>query len=214
MGFLYRYIDLEDNIIKYVGIVKHGNKIGKLKNRIYTHHSLDEWAKNGQWKIEYLKRDIQSRTDVECLEAHYIALYGTDKYYNQRKSGWGLCSFVDSTDDEWIELEYIPKSIKKPKRLTAAEVKDYLEECFLEGKMFPRVEDRQPMIEKLNFRDKNSHVLKSKDSLNTRLEELDIPYRIVVKNKIIHLPKMGKLRCRSLWEIEKIDKENVPGSAI
>lgn len=101
MACIYRYTDLTDNIIKYVGIVWSNNRT--LKQRLYEHSKNDEWCKNGKFKIEYIK--VQSRTDAEFLEAHYISLYHTDKYYNDSKSEWGISSFVPYKESDWQEYD-------------------------------------------------------------------------------------------------------------
>lgn len=99
MACIYRYTDLADNIIKYIGIVWSDNRT--LKQRLYEHSKNDEWCKNGNFKIEYIK--VKSRTDAEFLEAHYISLYHTDKYYNDSKSEWGISSFVPYKESDWKE---------------------------------------------------------------------------------------------------------------
>lgn len=108
MGFVYRYIDKEDNIIKYVGIVY--GKTRTLKNRIEEHKTQDWWAKGNNFRIEYLKENINTRTDAEYFEAHYISLYNTDKWYNKAKANWGISSFLPDREKEWIE--YIDPSEK------------------------------------------------------------------------------------------------------
>ena len=99
MGIVYRYTDLSDETIKYIGIVWSGNRT--LKQRVAEHARDDEWCKQGAWRIEYLKRDIASRTDAEMLEAHYIAKYGTDEHFNTRKKGWGTSDILDDKEDKW-----------------------------------------------------------------------------------------------------------------
>ena len=100
MGYVYRYTDLKDNKIKYVGIVY--GETRSLGRRIYEHRLYDEWCKNNNYKIEYIKMPIHTRTDVEFLESHFISLYGTDKYFNIRKKGWGVSNLVSYEETEWI----------------------------------------------------------------------------------------------------------------
>lgn len=99
MGYVYRYTDLEDNIIKYVGIVWSNRP---LLQRIKEHQYNDSWCINKKWKIEYIKEDINTRTDAEYFEAHYISLYQTDKYFNTSKAGWGVSSFLPNREDDWV----------------------------------------------------------------------------------------------------------------
>lgn len=99
MGYVYRYIDKSDGIIKYVGIVWSENR--SLKQRIKEHSINDFWCKKSEWYIEYIEENINSRTDAEYFEAHYISLYETDKYYNKSKSGWGISSYLPNRENEW-----------------------------------------------------------------------------------------------------------------
>lgn len=92
---VYRYTDIEDEQIKYVGIVRKG----KLSNRLQSHETDDEWCKNRGWFIEYFDCDTQS--EAEAFEAHLIALYGTDKYYNVKKAGWGINKYLPDVEKWW-----------------------------------------------------------------------------------------------------------------
>lgn len=105
MAIVYRYIDLRDNIIKYVGIVWANNRT--LDDRIREHSANDFWCKGGYWKVEYLNRDIQNRMDAELLEAHYIGKFDTGKWYNTYKSSWGRSTLLDDSNDQWIEYGII-----------------------------------------------------------------------------------------------------------
>ena len=98
MTCVYRYTDKTDGKIKYVGIVY--GKTRSLIDRI-AEHERDPWYKNGEWLIEYLESDVKTRNDAEMLEAHYIALYGTDKWYNKSKTQWGLCSYAPNLENQW-----------------------------------------------------------------------------------------------------------------
>lgn len=98
MAYVYRYTDMSDNIIKYVGIVWSNNR--SLRQRIKEHELYDEWCKNKLWKIEFLTEDIDTRTDAEYFESHYISLFKTDRYYNIKKANWGVSSFLP-TRDNW-----------------------------------------------------------------------------------------------------------------
>ena len=101
MGFVYRYIDKEDNIIKYVGIVY--GKCRTLKNRIEEHKTQDWWAKGKSFKIEYITEKIETRTDAEYFESHFISLYNTDKWFNKSKAGWGVSLFLPNRENDWVE---------------------------------------------------------------------------------------------------------------
>lgn len=110
MAYIYRYTDLADDIIKYVGIVWSENR--ELEDRLHEHEINDDWCKTRKWKIEYITENILTRTDAEYFEAHYISLYGTDKYFNISKSGWGVSLFLPNRENDWIEFIQILKNFK------------------------------------------------------------------------------------------------------
>lgn len=114
MAYVYRYTDVKDGIIKYVGIVTAEGRT--LSERISEHSKLDEWTKGKKWKIEYL--EVANKTDAEFLESHFISLFHTYNFYNVKKSNWGTSSISFSIDAEWIELGSGKKEVK-------AEVNDY-----------------------------------------------------------------------------------------
>ena len=100
MAYVYRYTDLADNIIKYVGIVYGENRT--LKQRVYEHFRDDEWCEGKQWKIEYI--NVKNRTDAEHFESHFIAIFKTYQYYNDAKSNWGESDYLP-TEVDWIEYK-------------------------------------------------------------------------------------------------------------
>ena len=112
MACIYRYTDLADGIIKYVGIVY--GETRTLKNRLIE-HLHDEWYKYKNWKIEYIDVGIDSRTDAEYYEAHYISLYKTDKYYNMSKSGWGISKYLPDRENDWQEYQLVDVPIETKK---------------------------------------------------------------------------------------------------
>ena len=86
---VYRYLDVDDEKIKYVGICNNGT----LSNR-HRGHMNDEWFRNGNFICEYIQ--YQNRSETEAMESHLISVYGTDKYYNKSKTGWGEISFIQT----------------------------------------------------------------------------------------------------------------------
>lgn len=102
MGYVYRYTDIADGIVKYVGIVSSENRT--LLQRVKEHQTYDDWCNGSQWKIEYL--EINNKTDCEGLESHFISLYETDKWYNTRKTGWGVSNIYSMFNWKWEEFEY------------------------------------------------------------------------------------------------------------
>ena len=102
MAYVYRYTDKSDGIIKYVGIV--WSKSRTLSQRI-AEHSAERKFKGHEWLIEYKDVPEMTRTDAEYMEAHYIALYHTDKYLNSSKGGWGISRLIPTDDGQWERYE-------------------------------------------------------------------------------------------------------------
>ena len=95
MAYVYRYIYENDGIIKYVGIVYKR----MIDVRIKAHASVDDWRDKGNWRVEYFECD--NRSVAEAFESHLIALYGTDKYYNKAKKGWGINKYLPDVESWW-----------------------------------------------------------------------------------------------------------------
>ena len=112
MGYVYRYIDMKDNIIKYIGIVWSENRA--LLQRVREHQMYDEWCNGKQWKIEYM--EIDNKTDCEGLEGHFISLYGTGKWYNKGKKKWGISNVYSMIDWKWKEFDYTSDNMEVKKR--------------------------------------------------------------------------------------------------
>jgi hypothetical protein len=108
MGYIYRYTDIEDGIIKYVGIVWSENRT--LLQRVKEHQTYDDWCNGKQWRIEYM--NIDNKTDCEGLEAHFISLYNTSRLYNKSKTNWGISNVYSMINWEWRELNYHPENIE------------------------------------------------------------------------------------------------------
>lgn len=112
MDYIYRYIDNNDGIVKYIGRSKR-----KLDCRISEHENLDNWIKNGNWKIEYITVPNQSYS--ESLESHLIAFYKTYQWYNKAKANWGIIQEYLNYNFKWklysdndyiinLQYEYLP----------------------------------------------------------------------------------------------------------
>lgn len=94
MHIVYCYIDLIDNIVKYVGITKR-----KLISRIKEHERDEEWVSLSKWKILYF--NVKTKSESEAWESHLIAKYETFKFYNTAKRDWGLISEYNKIVPEW-----------------------------------------------------------------------------------------------------------------
>lgn len=85
-NIVYRFIDETDNKIKYVGITRRD----RISDRMLLHKECDIWKDLGIWKSE-----------AEAFESHLITLYGTDKYFNTMKVGWGLNQYLPDIENKW-----------------------------------------------------------------------------------------------------------------
>ena len=86
-NYVYRYIDKNDGIIKYVGIT---NNIDK---RVEQHLMYTDPLCGGEWRIEYIEG--LTRAEADMLETYYIQYYGTGKYYNKAKTKRGDIRFLN-----------------------------------------------------------------------------------------------------------------------
>lgn len=102
MALVYKYTDLSDNIVKYIGIVHGENRT--LKQRVYEHSVKDMWCIGKTWDIEYF--EVASRTDAELLESHFISLYKTYIYFNQSKSDWGESNLLNNIQIHWQKYHH------------------------------------------------------------------------------------------------------------
>ena len=123
MAVVYRYVDLHDEKIKYVGIVWSGNRT--LEQRVKEHSKQDEWCVNGCWRVEYLQKEVKSRIDAELLEAHYISQFKTNEWYNTSKANWGTSELLQN-DAEEVWREYTTIGDIKPSTMT-----DKIEEGYI-----------------------------------------------------------------------------------
>lgn len=104
MYFVYRYIDLADEIIKYVGITNN------LEYRI-KQHEQDDWCSRRKWRIEYF--ETENKAEAYAFETHYINLYKTGEYFNKAQVGQGINKYLP--EQKWIEYGKLLKEEKKRK---------------------------------------------------------------------------------------------------
>ena len=92
MFYVYRYTDLRDDIVKYIGITKR-----KLQLRVKEHDKQDDWLDNlVYWDIDYFC--VKNQSEAEAWESHLISEYCTYNWYNKGKADWGsITSFTDIT---------------------------------------------------------------------------------------------------------------------
>lgn len=88
---VYRYVDMDNDSIAYVGIVTNSS----LPTR-HKAHEGEEWYKGGNFLCEYI--EVNTKSEAEAIESHLISLYNPT--YNKAKVGWGLISFLP-TEFDW-----------------------------------------------------------------------------------------------------------------
>lgn len=93
---VYRYTNINNGKIEYVGIVTYGS----LPNRHKT-HCREEWYKNGTFLFEYI--EVATKSEAEAIESHLISLYDSEFLHNKSKVGWGLNSYLPN-EYEWIPV--------------------------------------------------------------------------------------------------------------
>lgn len=153
VGYVYKYVDTTDGIVKYVGLVNPGNS---LQTRI-NQHKRDDWWSN-DFDIYYVK--TTSKTDCESLEAHLIECYRTYDYYNKAKSNWGMSSYIDESRLQWIKYIYPDKDKKAIVRKNLSKHRSTLKE--LEKKdeeLKKRIMNMQSCIEYDRNKLKENHYL-------------------------------------------------------
>lgn len=100
MPYVYKYVDNEDGICKYVGITSGG--VTALKNRLCA-HKREDWTKGKQFTITCFRCD--TRSEAEAFESHFISEYGTWKYFNTSKADWGINHWLSNVDVNWQPIE-------------------------------------------------------------------------------------------------------------
>lgn len=88
MPYIYKYVNKETEAVEYVGIIKSDSNFpGRFEQ-----HERDPWYVKDKYDIYF--SEVETQTDAEALEGHFISLYGSNKYHNKAKTGWGECSFA------------------------------------------------------------------------------------------------------------------------
>ena len=167
MKYVYRYTDLSDGIIKYVGIVCRKCEDG-LQRRIKEHAQNDVWTFNKSWKIEYI--EVETLNDAHSLESHFIAKYNTSDWYNIQSAKEGLLSFIND-DFEWkVAEECLMVEAKKIQKYSNDKIKEILH---LRESLARRMGEITTSIKIItNFLENKDYSLFSEDVLRKDLKEL------------------------------------------
>lgn len=120
MGCIYRYVNKNTEQVEYIGLVYDR----PLYKRIGEHAKMEHWNSQ-KYRVDYIT--CSSRTDVEFLEAHFIAKYKTYNYYNEAKKKMGESKLLDDKEFHWIELYSCIVDGFTPKTIAREYAKMYLE---------------------------------------------------------------------------------------
>lgn len=91
--YVYKYVDIKDQKVKYVGKTTNINK--RIKD-----HERDKWFLNSTYDIYYI--ECNTKADMDCLETYFIGYYGSCEYYNVAKN-WGNVTLNLTIDEnQWI----------------------------------------------------------------------------------------------------------------
>lgn len=114
--YVYKYTDLQDGTVKYVGIIRTDSNFPMR----FIQHKSDRWHKTSYWHIEYF--EVETVTDAEAIEGHLIWLYGTGEYYNKAKTTWGKCTFIPEADFLWSTYIKEDASVMEERSLQLAQI--------------------------------------------------------------------------------------------
>lgn len=114
MPYIYKYVNKETEQVEYVGIIKSDSN---FPGRFYQ-HSTDPWYVPNKYQIYYA--EVETQTDAEALEGHFIATYRSDRFYNIAKGKWGICSFAPLV--KWTEFNFKRKNVKRAAGVTYTKV--------------------------------------------------------------------------------------------
>lgn len=106
MFYVYRYIDIFDNIIKYIGKVTEQELCQRIRQ-----HSYEEKFQNSDWRIEYIV--CKTRTQADAYESHFIAKYKTYRFLNVAKANWGIMPELEGVHFKWISYYDVQYSNSK-----------------------------------------------------------------------------------------------------
>lgn len=127
---------------------------------IYDDTKLNNQKNMSTKKVNYMML-TKKKSNIELYNALMRVEYGYCKY---------LAKYLGFTN---AEGRYTYKTLSKDHSLSS-----FLQKYVDDKIVMLQLKDRKPLIEKLNVRSEKRTQLKSKESLNAALEEMEIPYRI------------------------------------
>lgn len=203
MGYVYKYIDKSDNIVKYVGIVWKGS----LEQRINSHR-YDYWFRGKNWEIKYIITPNESRTDTEYMEAHFISYYESYKYYNEAKNNWGVSKFIpEYKEEDWILYDSPDIEINPSKTIfdLENELIEYKEKYYKLSKEYNVLKEEYELL-KNNFEyevEKRLNYLEAGQKIIDRLNKNSINSTNIKKEKTTH--KSRRKNGQGCFGVKKIN---------
>lgn len=176
MNYVYKYTDLSDGVVKYVGIVCRKSD-NALFDRIREHSENDSWTYGKCWKVEYIC--VETLNDANSLESHFIAKYKTEEWYNNSKTRLGLLSFLKG-DFEWtVAEECLIVKEKETRNSFKDKAREILELKELMGRRLCEIEKSLKKIEYLLEQEK--YDLYNKVQLIEDKKELERDYKTLLE---------------------------------
>lgn len=152
---------------------------------IYDDTKINNQKNMSTKKINYMML-TKKKANIELYNALMRVEYGYCKYLAK------YLGFMNS------EGRYTYKTLSKDHSLSA-----FLQKYIDDKITMLQLRDRKPLIEKLNVRSEKRTQLKSKESLNAALEEMEIPYRIK-ETETSRIINGKKKNFKSAWKVIKI----------
>lgn len=175
MNYVYKYTDLTDGIIKYVGIVCRKSE-NALQKRIKEHSESDSWLFEKSWKIEYI--EVETKNDANALEAHFIAKYGTDEWYNSSKTKLGILTCINDNFD-WKIAE--PSLFVEKKSISKQTNDKYKESISLKEMMGRRLHEIEHSLKIINMLlNAKDYSIYPKEQLIADKEELEKTHKALL----------------------------------
>ena len=156
MPYIYRYLDKNDGIYKYVGISRSRKT---LKKRIRQHMS-DYWYKNGEWTVECAY--VESECDAQFLEGWLISALETSSWYNVQKADWGTSSLFTMPMLAWVEFQFSIKDCisEEVDEISAENEKLKQKVANLNGKLQRTIASRNKIVDECRRLEKENRNLR------------------------------------------------------
>lgn len=178
----------------------------------------------------FIKQECEECGSIENLELHHVDMFSkllketllelnleykdTEEYKNNELNNITNVMLGKQIRIEYKTLcrlchEHIHKSKNdinsykyKVNKNNVEFLKEYLKS--ITGEVMLQVKDRKELVEKIDVKS-NGKLLRSKDSLNNALQEMELPYKIIELNKITKIENGKKKQYKTPWKLIKTE---------